>query len=65
MCTLDSQPNLVGLVGGLAATRHSVCIHQMNQVNSRNGYGHNVSTINIIVALSIKPHRSTTYVDAA
>ena len=34
----DSQPKSVGLVWGLAATRRSVCIHQMNQVNSRNDY---------------------------
>jgi len=31
----DSQPKSVGLVWGLAATRCSVCIHQMNRVNSR------------------------------
>jgi len=28
----------ISLVWGLAATRHSVCIHQMNRVNSRNDY---------------------------
>ena len=28
----------VGLVWGLAATRRSVCIHQVNRVNSRNDY---------------------------
>ena len=32
----DSQPKSVGLVWGLAATRRSICIHQMNRVNSRN-----------------------------
>ena len=32
----DSQPKSVGLVWGLAATRRSVCIHQMNRVNSPN-----------------------------
>jgi len=32
----DSQPKSVGLVWGLVATRRSVCIHQMNHVNSRN-----------------------------
>ena len=47
----DSQPKSVGLVRGLAATRRSVCIHQMNWVNSRNGYDHNDSIINIIVVL--------------
>jgi len=34
----DSQAKSVGLVWGLAATWRSVCIHQMNQVNSRNGF---------------------------
>jgi len=34
----DSQPKSVGLAWGLAATRRSVCIHQMNRVNSRNDY---------------------------
>ena len=32
----DSQPKSVGLVWGLAATWHSVCIHRMNRVNSHN-----------------------------
>jgi len=34
---VDSQPKSVCLVWGLAATRCSVCIHQMNRLNSRNG----------------------------
>jgi len=50
---VDSQPKSVGLVWGLAATRRSVCIHQMNRVNSRNGYGHDDSTINISVGKTI------------
>jgi len=33
----------------LAATRRSVCIHQMNRVNSRSDRGHEDSTINIVV----------------
>ena len=37
------------LVWGLAATRRSVCIHQMNRMNSRSGHGHEDSTINIVV----------------
>jgi len=41
----DSQPKSLGL----AATRRSVCIHQMNRVNSRSDFGHDDSTINIIV----------------
>ena len=49
----DSQPKSTGLVWGLAATRRSVCIHQMNRVNSRNDFGHNDSTINIVVAIII------------
>ena len=36
--SVDSQPKSVGLVWGLAATRRSVCIDQMNRVNSRNDY---------------------------
>ena len=53
----DSQPKSVGLVSGLAATRRSVCIHQMNLVNSRNDFGHDDSTINIVVVIIIRPHR--------
>jgi len=34
----DSQPKSVGLIWGLAVTRRSVCIHQMNPVNFRNDY---------------------------
>jgi len=49
----DSQPKSVGLVWGLAATRRSVCIHQINRVNSCNGYGHDDSIINIIMVLFI------------
>ena len=45
----DSQPKSVGFVCGLAATRRSVCIHQMNRVNSRSDHGHDDSTINIVV----------------
>jgi len=47
----DSQPKSVGLVWGLAATRRSVCIHQMNRVNSRGDHGYDDSTINIVVEL--------------
>jgi len=46
----DSQPKSIGLVSGLAATQRSVYIHQMNRMNSRNGFGHDDSTINIVVA---------------
>ena len=45
----DSQPKSVGLVWGLAATRRSVCIHQMNRVNSRSDHGHEDRTINIVI----------------
>ena len=48
----DSQPKSVGLVWGLAATRRSVYIHQMNRVN-RNDFGHDDSTINIVVVIII------------
>jgi len=49
----DSQPKSIGLVWGLAATQHSVYIHQMNRVNSRNYFGHDDSTINIVMAVII------------
>jgi len=49
----DSQPKSTGLVWGLAATRRSVYIHQLNRVNSRNDFGHDDSTINIVVAIII------------
>ena len=49
----DSQPKSTGLVWGLAATRHSVYIHQMNRVNSHNDFGHDDSTINIVVVIII------------
>jgi len=48
-----SQPKSTGLVRGLAATRRSVYIHQMNRVNSRNDFGHDDSTINIVTAIII------------
>jgi len=58
-CSLlaDSQPKLVGLV---CAIWRSVCIHQMNRVNSHSGHGHDDSTINVILIIT-KPHRSTMY----
>jgi len=46
----DSQPKSIGSVWGLAATRRSVYIHQMNRVNSRNDFGRDDSTINIVTA---------------
>jgi len=50
----DSQPKSTGLVCGLAATRRSVCIHQMNRVNSRyDDFGHGDSTMNIVMAIII------------
>ena len=49
----DWQPNLIGLICGLAATRRSVCIHQMNRVNSRNDSGHDDSTTNTVVVIII------------
>ena len=49
----DSQPKSIGLVLGLAATRRSVYIQQMNQENSRNDFGHDDSTINIVTAIII------------
>ena len=55
----DSQPKSIGLVWGLAATRRSVCIHQMNWVNAHNDFGHDDSTINIVVVIII----TVTYLD--
>jgi len=49
----ESQPKSTGLVWELAATRRSVYIHQMNRVNSRNDFGHDDSTINIVMAITI------------
>ena len=49
----DAQPKSIGLAGELAATRHSVYIHQINRVNSRNDFGHDDSTINIVVVIII------------
>jgi len=43
----------VGLVWGLAAIWRSVCIHQMNRVNSRSDHGHEDSTMNIFISISI------------
>ena len=48
----DSQLKSVGLVWGLAATRRSVCSHQMNRVNSRTDC-HDHSTINIVMVIII------------
>jgi len=50
----DLQLKSIGVVWGLAATRRSVYIHQMNRVNSRNEFGrYDDSTINIVVAIII------------
>jgi len=49
----DSQPKSIGLVWGLAVTRLWVCIHQKNRVNSRNVFGHDDRTINIVMAIII------------
>ena len=49
----DSQPKSVGLVWELVATQRSVCIHQMNRVNSHDGFGRGDTTINISMCTSI------------
>jgi len=50
----DSQPKSVGLVWVLAATRGSLCIHQMNRVNTlATALSHNDSTINVVVVIII------------
>jgi len=48
---LTAQVDWLGL--RVAATRHSVYIHQMNWVNSRIDFGHDDSTINIVVVIII------------
>ena len=47
----DTQPKSIGLVWGLAANRRSVYIHQINRVNSCNDFGHDDSTINIVMVI--------------
>ena len=47
------SPSRLAWSEGLAATRRSVCIHQMNRVNSRNDFGHDDSTISIVVVIII------------
>ena len=49
----DSQPKSTGLVWGFAATRHRVYIRKMNRVNSRSNFGHDDSTIDIVMAIII------------
>jgi len=44
----DSHPKSTGLIWGLAATRRSVYIHQMNPLNSR---GHNDSIIVVVIII--------------
>jgi len=61
----DSQPKSTGLVLGLAATRRSVYIHQMNRVNSRNDFVHDDSSINIVMAIIIIIIINTSFVDFA
>jgi len=49
----DSQPKLIGLVWGLAATRRSVYIHQIKPGELYNDFGHDDSTINIVMVVII------------
>jgi len=49
----DSQPKSTGLISGLAATQRSVYSHQMNRVNSRNDFGHDDSSMNIVMVIII------------
>jgi len=44
------SPSQLAWSEGLVATRRSVYIHLMNRVNSRNDFGHDDSTINIVMA---------------
>jgi len=56
----DSELKSIGLGCGLAVTRRSVYIHQMNRVNSRNDFGHEDSTINITISIIKSSDKSTT-----
>jgi len=47
------SPSRLAWSEGLADTRRSVYIHQMNRVNSRNDFSHDDSTINIVVVAII------------
>jgi len=47
----SAQVDWLGL--GLAATRRSVCIHQMNRVNSRSDLDYDDNTINTIAVIII------------
>ena len=47
------SPSQLAWSEGLAATRRSVCIHQMNRVNSLNDFGHYDNTINIVMVIII------------
>jgi len=51
--SVDSQPKSIGLIWGLAATRRSVYIHQVNRVNYCNDFGHDDATVNIVVVIII------------
>jgi len=49
----NSQPKSTGLVWVLTATRRSVCIHQMNRVNSVSDISHDDIPVNIVVVIII------------
>jgi len=49
--SVDSQPKSIVLVLGLVATQRSVCIHQMNRVNSRSDFGLNSVVVVIILII--------------
>jgi len=46
------EPSWMAWSGGW----RSVFIHQLNRVNSHNGYGHDDSTINIITVITVHKH---------
>jgi len=50
---IRSPSRLAWSVWGLVATRRSVYIYQMNWVNSHYDFGHDDSTINIVMAIII------------
>jgi len=47
------SPSQLAWSEGWGPPRRRVCIHQMNRVNSHNGFCHDDSTINIILVIII------------
>jgi len=59
--SVGSQAKSAGLVRGLAATQHRVCIHQTNEAGELLQC-HNDGIMNTDIGIIIRPHHNTTYV---